>query len=80
MVFHSPQAGHRPTHFGLFDPHAWHAYKVLERAVGMPGILAARTDLAFLKPGTLVLQTRPEADWSMSLHRDTAGITSKIVS
>jgi len=44
MVFHSPHEGQRPTHFGLFDPHDWHTYKVFERADGMTGILVGGTD------------------------------------
>jgi len=39
MVFNSPQAGQRPTHFGLFDPQDWQTYSVLERVGGMARIL-----------------------------------------
>ena len=32
-VFHSPQPGQRPCHFGLSCPHAEQAKRVLERAM-----------------------------------------------
>jgi hypothetical protein len=41
MVFHSPQSGHFPSHFGDWQPHFWQAYNVLIFAILTLLLLAA---------------------------------------